>query len=73
MIKRSAKVLPSPPGPGVRRYCNWIARACPPGSVVLNIGAGANRSGDFDDLLKPGTHLVGIDPDDHIHENTRVP
>jgi SAM-dependent methyltransferase len=70
MIERSSEVLPPPPGQGVRRYAKWIAGACPSGSVVLNIGAGHNRSGAFDVLLKPGTHLVGVDPDDTIHGNT---
>ena len=60
----------APRGPGIGRYAAWISRYCPPGSVVLNIGAGENRSGVFDQILKPGTHLVGIDPHEGIHANT---
>lgn len=44
----------------------------PPGAAALNIGAGANRSGELGRVRQRAGRLVGIDPSERIHENVHV-
>ena len=44
----------------------------PQDAAVLNIGAGANRSGDMSRVRERAVRLVGVDPSPRIHENSQV-
>lgn len=68
MITTAVQVL-APPGRSLPVFAKWVAEACEPGSTVLNIGAGVNRSGPLLPLMRKSPYLVGVDPDEAIHSN----
>jgi SAM-dependent methyltransferase len=61
-----------PPRQAVRGFDRWVSQSIPRGAAALNVGAGANRSGDLARVRQRAGRLVGIDPSDRIHENTQV-
>jgi SAM-dependent methyltransferase len=68
MIANTATVV-SPPRDSVRHLARWAVASCEPGPRVLNIGAGADRSGGLGPLATLSPYLVGVDPDDAILRN----
>jgi len=61
-----------PPRRPVRAFDRWVAQSIQPGSTVLNIGAGADRSGHLPRIRARAGRLVGIDPSERIHDNATV-
>jgi SAM-dependent methyltransferase len=70
-ISVSVAVAPPPRWP-VGWFDRWVAQSTPMGCTVLNIGAGANRSGDLRRVKGRASRLVGVDPSDRIHRNVQV-
>ena len=68
MIPTSAIVVPPPRG-SVRHLAQWMVASSEPRPRVLNIGAGADRSGVLRPLFALSPELVGVDPDDAILSN----
>jgi 2-polyprenyl-6-hydroxyphenyl methylase/3-demethylubiquinone-9 3-methyltransferase len=68
LITTTLRVI-APPRRSVGHLARWAARDCTPGSAVLDIGAGCNRSGSLKALARRSPYLVGVDPDDGINEN----
>ena len=69
MIKRSVAAIPSPPRRGTVVFARWVAGHCSAGDKLLNIGAGKNLSGALNPIVNRDCFIVGIDPDDSIHDN----
>ena len=69
MINRSVAAIPSPRRLGTWEYAKWVAEHCSAGDRVLNIGAGRSHSGTLKPILRRKCFIVGIDPDDSIHDN----
>jgi 2-polyprenyl-3-methyl-5-hydroxy-6-metoxy-1,4-benzoquinol methylase len=69
---RSSVVASDPPQRAVTGFARWVARECPPGARVLNIGAGRNLSGPLLHIREKAGHLVGVDPDASILDNVDV-
>ena len=61
-----------PPRQAVRGFDRRVSRSMPSGAAALNVGAGANRSGDLARVRQRAGRLVGIDPSERIRENTQV-
>lgn len=61
----TATVVP-PPRSTVGQVARWAAERCPPGTRVLNVGAGADVSGSLRPLLRRRPYLVGVDPDEAL-------
>jgi 2-polyprenyl-3-methyl-5-hydroxy-6-metoxy-1,4-benzoquinol methylase len=61
-----------PPRRPVRAFDRWVAQSIQPGSTVLNIGAGADRSGHLPRIRARAGRLVGIDPSERIQDNATV-
>jgi SAM-dependent methyltransferase len=70
-ITVTVKATPPPRRP-VRAFDRWVSGSMPPGAAALNIGAGANRSGDLGRVRQRAGRLVGIDPSERIHANVHV-
>lgn len=68
MIEATVQVVEAPHR-SVRAFLRWVAESCDPGSRVLDVGAGANRSGALTPLTRKAVHLVGVDPDPAIERN----
>ena len=62
----------APPRRAVGWFDRWVAQSMPVGAAALNIGAGANRSGDLKRVRSRAGRLVGVDPSDRIHHNMQV-
>src|SRR4051812_27317167 len=62
----------APPGRVLGGIDRWIARSIPQDAAVLNIGAGANRSGELARVRGRAGRLVGVDPSPCIQENSQV-
>ena len=58
-----------PPHRAVGALDRWIAGSIPAGTVVLNIGAGHNLSGQLPRTRRRAARLVGVDPSERIHLN----
>lgn len=71
MISRTVTAVP-PPTRGLQPFAAWIAKDVRPGAQVLNIGAGRNNSGALRPVLRRSPYIVGIDPDESIHDNSTV-
>lgn len=71
MITKTVSVVPAPRS-SVRHLARWAAEDCIPGSVVLNIGAGADRSGVLKPLLRRSPYVVGVDPDHAVLRNASL-
>lgn len=67
-MERTVTTTP-PPKHAVRGYGRWVARSCPRGATVLNIGAGRNLSGQLRPLRQKAGRVVGVDPAPAIAEN----
>jgi 2-polyprenyl-3-methyl-5-hydroxy-6-metoxy-1,4-benzoquinol methylase len=65
-------VATPPPRAAVRGFARWVARECPPGARVLNIGAGHNLSGRLDPVARRAGTLVGVDPDPSVLDNATL-
>lgn len=61
-----------PPRRAIAWFDRWAARSTPKGAAVLNIGAGANRSGDLSRVRARAGRLVGLDPSDRINQNVHL-
>ncbi|QZY30630.1 class I SAM-dependent methyltransferase [Nocardioides coralli] len=61
-----------PPRVAVRGFARWVARECPAGGRVLNIGAGHNLSGTLRPVSRVAGTIVGIDPDPAVLGNTTL-
>ena len=61
-----------PPRRPVGWIDGWVAQSMPVGAAVLNIGAGANRSGDLERAGARTDRLVGVGPSDRIQHNMQV-
>jgi len=61
-----------PPARVVGGFDRWVARSMPPDAAVLNIGAGANRSGELARVRARAGRVVGVDPSPRIHDNSQV-
>lgn len=68
MIETTVRVVETPRR-SVRAFLSWVAESCETGSRVLDIGAGANRSGALTPLTRKSAYLVGVDPDAAIELN----
>ena len=68
MMPTHAFVVPPPRG-SVRHVAEWVVATSEPRPRVLNIGAGADRSGVLRPLFALSPHLVGVDPDDAVLRN----
>lgn len=68
MIDSTVEVVDAP-NRSVRAFVSWVAESCDTGSRVLNIGAGASRSGPLTPLIRKSPYLVGVDPDGAILRN----
>lgn len=69
----SATVVATPPPHGaVCGFARWVARECPAGARVLNIGAGHNLSGQLRPVSRRAGTVVGIDPDPDVLRNSTL-
>lgn len=68
MIDVTRRAVPAPRRP-TAAFLHWVAEGCRDGAVVLDIGAGANRSGLLTPVAAKASRLVGVDPDEAIHVN----
>lgn len=64
-IPATVRVVPPPSHP-VREFGRWVARCTPPGSVVVNVGGGCNRSGAHPGVRRRAGRLVTIDPSPQV-------
>lgn len=65
-------VATPPPTTAVRGFARWVARECPPGARVLNIGAGHNLSGQLRAVSRRAITIVGVDPDPTVLDNATL-
>jgi SAM-dependent methyltransferase len=70
-ISMSVTATP-PPRRAVSWFDRWVAQSMPVGAAVLNIGAGANRSGELQRVRERAGRLVGVDPSDQLRDNRQV-
>lgn len=68
MIDVTRRVVPPPRRP-TAAFLRWVAEGCGPDAIVLDIGAGANRSGLLTPVLGTTSRLVGVDPDEDVLAN----
>jgi hypothetical protein len=66
---RRTVVANLPPKSAVADFARWVARECPSGARVLNIGAGSGLSGPLHPVRRQAAYLVGIDPDPAIFDH----
>jgi SAM-dependent methyltransferase len=59
----------SPPNRAVPGFGRWVAKECPTGATVLNIGAGRNLSGELRPIRRKAACIVGVDPHESILRN----
>lgn len=69
--ERMTRRLVATPAPraAVSGFARWVARECPEGARVLNVGAGTNLSGQLRPVRRRAGHLVGVDPDPAVLAN----
>jgi SAM-dependent methyltransferase len=68
MIDRTVSVVPAPKR-GVTTFASWVAESCTSTSVILNIGAGHNKSDRLVAIMRQQPYVVGVDPDETIWKN----
>jgi SAM-dependent methyltransferase len=70
-LMSTVTVVP-PPQDTVRHFARWVAGSVRPGAPVLNVGAGADLSGQLRPLTRRRPYLVGVDPDGAIEANSSL-
>ena len=72
MALTSTVIVVPPPRDTVRHFARWVAGSVSPGTLVLNVGAGADVSGALQPLTRRRPCLVGVDPDAAIEANVSL-
>jgi SAM-dependent methyltransferase len=68
LLTRTVTTTP-PPRQAVPGFGRWVAKECPPGGRILNVGAGSNLSAELRPLRRQAGVIVGVDPHESIFDN----